>query len=372
MKILFYYPSNKRTIALETLLIELRKKNHEIIILTTCQKGDFHFYMESVGFKTYSNELKSQGIKYYLRQFLFLINFCKEQNIDLIHSHLQHTNIIAVLSQYFIKSKVIVFRHHFRFIDHIEEKISINKNEILFDKIINFLAKVIVVPSKGVYEGIKKHENVKIEKVNIIPYIYDFSKYQEPNTIEIQNIKQQYPCRLRLIMVSRLIKLKRHYIVFPIIKELIQSGYDIKLIVLDEGPEKENLEKYISDYDLKDQIIMHGFRRDFVNFMAAADLLIQPSLTDASNSAAKEFALLEKTVVVSENVGDYNEYVINNISGYLIPLKDSEKHLKEIIIDAYNNPDKINSMGKILKKEVLLKFDISNANEIIKMYEKLH
>ncbi len=371
MKILFYYPSNKRTIALETLLIELRKKDFEIIILTTCSKGAFHFYMESIGFQTFSNKINTSGFVYYIKQIIFLIRFCKEKKINIIHSHLQHANIIAVIAQYFITSKLIVFRHHFRFIENIKEVIRINKNEIRFDKIINFLAKKIVVPSKGVYEGIKNYEKVDINKMCIIPYIYDFSKYQQPEPTEIEKIKLQYPCKLRLIMVSRLIKLKRHHIVFPIVKDLIDSGYDIKLIVLDEGPEKENLEAYILKFNLKDHIIMLGFRTDFINFMAAADLLIQPSLTDASNSAAKEFALFEKAIVVSDNVGDYNDYVINNVNGYLISLKDSENNLKEIIIDAYNNPVKLKNMGTKLKKDVLLKFDISNADKIIDMYKKL-
>jgi len=130
--ILFYYPSNKRTIPIETLLIELKRKGHTVTILTTCSKGDFHYYMESIGFETYSNELGIKGIKYYVKQILYLISFCRIKNIDFVFSNLQHVNFISVIAQYFLKSRIIIFRHHFRFIESSDEKIAINKNEILF------------------------------------------------------------------------------------------------------------------------------------------------------------------------------------------------------------------------------------------------
>src|ERR1700749_2583003 len=145
-KIVFFYPSNGRSVALETLLIELRKRNYEILILTTCKKGDFHTYLESIGFNTYTNEVKAKGLVYYFRQIIFLISFCKKHQINFVFSNLQHVNFIAVLAQYFIKSKVLIFRHHFRFIESTDEQISINKNELFFDKIINKLAFKIIVP----------------------------------------------------------------------------------------------------------------------------------------------------------------------------------------------------------------------------------
>jgi glycosyltransferase involved in cell wall biosynthesis len=370
-KILFFYPSNSRSVALETLLIELKKRNYEVVILTTCAKGTFHDYLESLGFQTFTHEIKSKGFLYYIKQISFLISFSKKQKIDFIFSNLQHVNFISVLAQYFIKSKVLIFRHHFRFIESTDEQISINKNELFFDRIINKLAFKIIVPSSGVYNGMKKYEKVDMNKVLIIPYIYDFSKYQLPNIEEVEKIRLLYPCKLRLIMVSRLIKLKRHHVVFLAVNELVKLGYDIKMLVLDVGPEKDNLVTYISENNLENYIVMLGYRTDFVNFMAAADLLVQPSLTDASNSVAKEMAYFEKAVAVSKGVGDYDDYVKDNENGYLIPLVDSSLHVQNIIIDAYNKPEKLEDMGKKLKKEVLSRFNAYDSNEILKMYDKI-
>ena len=172
-------------------------------------------------------------------------------------------------------------------------------------------------------------------------------------------------------MVSRLIRLKRHHIVFPVIKELLLKGYDIKLLALDTGPEKENLDRYITENNLTASIILLGYRTDFVNYMAACDMLIQPSLTDASNSAAKEMSLFEKPIAASKNVGDYDDYIKDGENSYLIPTTDSAEHLREIIVDAYNNPGKIKNMGKKLKEEVVSRFDARNAGEVLNLYKEL-
>ncbi len=206
-------------------------------------------------------------------------------------------------------------------------------------------------------------------KFGIIPYIYDFSKYNSPDPYEVEKIKSLYPCTLRLIMVSRMIRLKRHHVVLPVILRLITEGYDIKLLLLDDGPERKSIERYIVENSLQNHVFLLGFRKDFINYMAASDLLIQPSLTDASNSVAKEMGVLEKAVAVSRNVGDYDDYIEDNTNGYFIPLKKSGDCIYEIIIDAYNNPEKLKSMGKKLKHEILHKFGHAEAS--MRLYEKL-
>ena len=52
--------------------------------------------------------------------------------------------------------------------------------------------------------------------------------------------------------------------------------------------------------------------------MAACDLMIHPSLSDASNSAIKEMGLLSKAVAVCSEVGDFDEYIVNDVNGFLM------------------------------------------------------
>ena len=333
-----------------------------------------HDKIEELGLPAYSNEIinKSSFI-YYILQIKFLIKFCKKHKIDFVWSNLQHTNFISVFAQFFIKSKIICFRHHFMFHKGIKDfTLKVSKMERFFDIIINLLAKKIVVPSSGVYNGMKKYEFVNMKKVSIIPYIYDFSKYEYPNVKNINEIKKTYPAKLTLLMCARLIPFKRHQLVFELVNDLIKEGLDLKMFVLDEGSEKENLKNYIKKNNLTNNIIMIGFKKNFMEYMAASEILIHPSLTEASNNVVKEVGLMEKAVIVCEEVGDFDDYIEDKINGYLIPRENPKSKITFIIKDLYNNPEKINIIGKELKRTIISQFDSSEKtiNQYLTLFYK--
>ena len=363
-RILIYYSSNVKTIAIQTKMYALVEKGYEIVLLTTAPEGDLHQLVREKGIKAYAQKLeKRNAFIYYLKQIIYLVKFCKSKQIDIVFAHLMHTSFIAVLAQFFMKTKVVAFRHHFKFSRGFPELgLKVNRGERTVDSIVNRLATNIVVPSSGVYNGMLKFENIKKEKLRIIPYIYNFDAYGKPNLDNVNNIKKKYGAKLRLLMCARLIPFKRHSLIFPIIKELVQQEYlDIKMLVLDKGPEAEKLQQYIVDNQLEDTIFMLGFRRDFLDYMAACELLIHPSLTEASNNVVKEFGLLKKPVLVCEGVGDFDDYIEEGVNSYLMEIVKPENKIKEVITNIYNNPLLIDELGEKLKKKVIVEFAESKA-----------
>ena len=367
MKILFYYPSNKRTIAMETLLISLKNYGYDIIVLTICKKGDLHKELEKNNIETYENVvITTSSLVYYLKQWMFLILFCKKHKIDFLHSHLQHANIITVFAQFFIRAKCVIFRHHCNFvIPGVKEQ---NKTEKLFDKIIHLFSKKIIIPSLGVKNEIEKNETNDIKKYIVLPYIYDFSKYASPNHNLVAEIRKKYNAKLLLLFSSRFVELKRPFIALNILKVLIEKGLDVKLLLLDDGDLKYDLQIYIDKNNLASKAFILGFRRDYINFYKACDILIHPSLTDASNSTVKEMALLEKSVIACSGTGDFDEYIVNNKNGFLVSKDNTVNETVIIISELYENSEKLKSLGIMLKRDVLKKF--SNSKNIIERYIK--
>lgn len=366
-KVLFYYPSNKRTVAMQTLLISLRDYGYDITVLTTCKKGDFHEELEINNIKTYENEIvTSSSFVYYIKQWLFLISFCKKNQIDFLHSHLQQANIIAVFAQFFIKAKCVIFRHHCNFI--VSRITRRNKIEKLFDILIHLLAKKIIIPSLGVKNEIIRSETKNIKKYIILPYIYDFSKYATPNYNKVNEIRQQFDAGLILLFSSRFIELKRPFVALNVLKELLKNGLNVKLLVLDDGPLKNDMEKFIEENNLSSHVFIVGFRRDYIDFFQASDILIHPSLTDASNSTVKEMALLEKCVITCRDTGDFDEYIVNGENGFLVSKENTVNEMVKIVSELYDNREKMKEIGSNLKRDVLSKF--SNSSKIIENYIK--
>jgi len=155
---------------------------------------------------------------------------------------------------------------------------------------------------------------------------------------------------------------KQHMPVFQLVKKLVAEGLSIKMIVMDDGPLKPELETFIRENKLTAVIDMVGFRSDFINFMAAADLLIHPSLTEASNNVVKELALLEKGVAVCKDVGDFNDYIRDGQNGFMIDRGNLVSSLEGIIRTAYAGKERLEEMGKELKKDVLDMFSNAEKN----------
>lgn len=370
-KILFYYPSNKRSVQIETTLVALKNEGHTLVLLTTCEKGELHKQVEKSGIQSHTSISKyHNAIRYYLFQILSLIRFCKREKVDIVFSNLQHANFIAVLAQYFMQARVIAFRHHFKFSKgNFGILLEINANEQRFDKVINQLAKHQVVPSKGVYHGMLKHEKVDPLKVQIIPYMYDFSRYPEINASKVEALTKAKPCKLRVIMVARLIPFKRHMMFLTVYKKLIESGLDLHLYILDEGPEEEKLKAYCRENKLDDFITFVGFTIFFQEYMSAADLLIHPSLTEASNNVVKEMGLLQKGVAVCKGVGDFDDYIVDGHNGFLMQMEDPRDEMEQIIRRCYADEGLLPKLGTQLKQSILHKF--GNNEAVLKQYQEL-
>jgi glycosyltransferase involved in cell wall biosynthesis len=366
-KILLFYPPNFRSVAIETLCRAVKEDGNEMMVLTLSERGAFHEVVEKMGIKTFTNVIpRKPSWKFFTRHIRNLVSFCKQHRIDFVWSHLQDANLIALLAQPFLKAKVVAFRHHAEsaFYAEMGDKFGMkrNKNEVRIDKMVNRLAKKIVIPSSGVWQSMEKYEGCDMRKVKLIPYIYDFTKYQQPDADKVKTLREQYSCKLMLIMVSRMITAKQHMPVFEIVKKLIDEGLLVKMIVMDDGPLRPELEKFIKQNNLSDYILLTGFRQDFVNYMAAADLLIHPSPTEASNNVVKEMGLLQKGVAICKDVGDFNDYIKEDQNGYFLERDNLPQTIESVIRDAYDNPGKLKGFGSELRKDVFKHFSDSAEN----------
>lgn len=356
MNILFYYPSNQRTISIESVILKFKSQGHHVILLTQTEKGDLHAELESNGIESHSFFIeKRNSVVYYIKHLLFLIKFCRNNRIDIVYSHLQQANIISVFAQFFCKSKFYICRHHSS-VNGADR----NFNQTLFDKIINRLARLIIVPSKMVYKQVCEIEGVNPNKVKLIYYGYDFEKYPKPNSNEVDKIRKQYNAKLLLVKVARLVPGKRYDILFNVIKKMVvEDNKDVKLLVISEGPLMSEFKSYIHSNHLSNHIFLLGNKENVIDYLKAADAVPLLSEAEASNSVIKEAGLVKKTVIVCREVGDFEDYIVDKVSGYLIPKVNPEKELYDVIKSIYNNNHI--SIGENLNHSVLTTFSIESV-----------
>ena len=356
MNILFYYPDRERAVSLSSLMIAFKLQGHKVFLLTHAESGALHEDVIPYGIETFSNTLnKNNSWTFYLRHLIYLVSFTKRHKIDLVYSHIQKANFISAVARYFSPSRFILCRHHSdcAFVDN-------NFNEKMLDKIINRLGKEFIVPSQKVYDQMTIKENVRNKKIYLIRYAYNFDAYSVPDVAKVAEIRKTYQASLLLVKVARLISEKRHLLLLRVVLKLINEGMDIKLVLLSEGPEQNNIIKYISENNLQERVFLTGYKNDVMNYLAAADLIVHVSESEASSNLAKEVGLLKKPLLVCHDVGDFDEYLIHTINSLLINKENAEAELEVLLRAIYKKELTIGQLGKNLYKVIFERFSIVN------------
>jgi glycosyltransferase involved in cell wall biosynthesis len=104
--------------------------------------------------------------------------------------------------------------------------------------------------------------------------------------------------------------------------------------------------------------------------MAAADLIVHFSDSEASNSVIKEAGLLEKRVAVCRDVGDFDDYIRDGVEGFVMDKEDPCPDFQRVVRSLFESFESTSEMGIRLKKSVLQNFSVEHVihsyTEVIK------
>lgn len=365
MNILFYTIANKRSRDIESQAMEFAVQGNTIFLLTQSPRSELHDVFESKGFHaTFSNPPKSIFPIYLIREIMRLVFFCYRHKITVIHSHLDPCNLIAVCSQLFMQSCVIVNRHH---ADALVYEASQRSQRI--SRWIYRIARHIVVVSENTKRYMVDKEGIAERKIAVIPLSFDFELYEQPTSGEVMKIRHRYDASVLLCTVGRFTTLKRIDDIIRLVYHLNEKGVNAKLLVLGSGREEENLKRLVKELNLLNRIFFIGFTNRVLPYIAAADYYVHFSITEASCTTVKEAGLVSTPIIACNSVGDFSEYISPATNGFLIHKDSPIEEAYELILNTYTNKALLKEIGKNLKDTVRSHFNIKN---VIPLYNRLH
>ena len=358
MRILIYLPPNSRAVDQQSVMELFIKMGHEVYLLTQMPEGDLHKNVARFGVKTFSAGMNhNTGINSYFRNIRYLRQFIREHKIEVVFAHLQGAGIVSGIVRKFSRFRLFYIRHNTD-----EHRLQKSKNAAVLNWLANKLAPCIIAPSEKVYRYITEVERVDRSRIVRINYGYNFSQYMESDRTGVAaSIRQQFACKMLVISVARLIPVKRHLLMFQVLNRLVQGGMDIKMICLGNGPALEELQEFIKQEELQKNIFLLGAKKNVFDYLEAADVFFHLSLSEASNSAVKEAGYCKKTAIVCSDVGDFDEYVKNNINGFILNKESPGEAAEKAFIQLYNSPEKIKSLGESIYQTIIAEFDIENV-----------
>lgn len=355
--ILIYFPYNHRTVEQQSVMEMLVGKGHSVFLLTLTSENDLHKIVRQFGVKAFSSPVnKTSGFNIFLNA-KYLVAFCKTNNIQVIIAHQQVAALPLIFARLFIKSKTFYVRHNTD-----EDYKAHPVKAAIMNRFINAMLPRIVAPSNAVYQYMIEHEKISSKKLLRINYGYNFLQYEKPDLNKSTQIGETYQSKLLIISVARLVPAKRHSLMFEAVKILVGKGLDVKLVCLGDGPLKDKLQKSIVANALTDRVFLEGIQPNVLDYLAAGDILLHLSETEASNSAVKEAGLIKKPVIVCEKTGDFEDYIVHGENGFLVKKDNPLPQTVQALEKCYSNKEILTVMGNNLCEMVLKKFDISNVS----------
>jgi glycosyltransferase involved in cell wall biosynthesis len=105
-----------------------------------------------------------------------------------------------------------------------------------------------------------------------------------------------------------------------VLVEAATATPDVRFVLAGEGTQEEYLRRETVRRGVEDRVVFAGFRSDVARILAAADLVVHPSLADALPTALIH-ALAAGTPIVASDVGGIPEIVTGDV-GVLVPPGD--------------------------------------------------
>lgn len=111
---------------------------------------------------------------------------------------------------------------------------------------------------------------------------------------------------------------------FARIRKRQGPAFGSRLVIVGDGPERQNLQALSSELKLEDAVRFAGYQADVAQYYAAADVFVLPSHSEGSPNVLLE-AMAAHVAVVATAVGGVPEILSDQVNALLVPKQDEEE-----------------------------------------------
>jgi len=261
---------------------------------------------------------------------------------DVLHCHQYTPYVYGLLAALFTRCRV-VFTEHGRFYPDLRKP-----KRILLNPFLSLLTDSVTAISWATREALVRFENFPRHKIKIVYNGIDDSEYLLPRNPRLKTALEIPNDAFVLGTVARLDPIKNQKMMIRALELLGQFRSEIFLLIIGDGPERENLEEFASELGLASHVIFTGFREDAAMFYKITDIFLLTSFSEGTAMTLLE-AMASGLPCIATDVGGNPEIVMNGETGFIIPSRD-EKILAEKIRELLGNDLMRKRMGKAGRK----------------------
>ena len=338
----------------ETVLLNIvnnldKKKYHSIVVLL--KTGWFYQRLTQSRIPTIVlRSAHSYDLRFLLRLWLNI----RKHRIDLIHSHLPDVNFYSCLAGLTAGIPVVTTYHG---------RISTQQKAIDTDNLKYFLigrlSTKIVTVSDYLKNDLVQIAQFPPRKLKRIYNGVDWKRFDLHFDSMIKRRELKIDSDEKVVgMVANLRPTKGYQYFIQAAAIIAKNIPKVKFLIIGEEEDelRERVKKEIESLDLRDKVILLGFREDVPELLRILDVFVLSSISEGLSIATIEAMAAGVPVVVTKSGGP-QEVVVEGKTGFLVPPKD-ERSLAEKTLLFLKNEKLATSMGREAQVQVRTKFSI--------------
>jgi glycosyltransferase involved in cell wall biosynthesis len=285
-----------------------------------------------------------------------------------VHTHLFDPSLIGLTVAKRQGRRTVLTRHHSDAIHEIASPLK-KRFYLGLENYISRKADHIIAPSRMVWEYLVEREGVPAQKVSIIPYGQTTERFDAVTPEKVAAVRDELGMdgTLSMVCVSRLFHRKGHKYLFEAYAALKKQGRAAKIYLVGDGDHRAELETAAAALGIAEDVRFLGWRGDALTIMAAADLIVHPSLEDALSSAVIESIMLEKPIVATD-ISGARDSLGDGRYGKIVPPADAEA-FRAGILDILADPDTARQHAREGRKFLL---DYMDAARVAAAYTDIY
>jgi len=298
-----------------------------------------------------------------------LMNYIRENEINIVHSHLFDANFYAALAAHFCQIPHIGTEHgdvhHHDKSGSRFEKIKV-KTKL---KILKHTKSVIVSVSKFTLEHLQHLISLPEERTPIVYNGIDGNRFKisRPKMTRIRRELGIAENELFIGTVGNLYPVKGQKYLLHAFHQTASNHPDVHLGLVGRGRLLDELKETTRQLQVPEKVHFLGFREDIPELLAAMDVFVLPSLSEGMPVSILE-AMASRTPIIASEVGGIGEMITHNKNGLLVPPRNVEK-LAESLHLLVSDPALRKDLAAAAYETFTARFEVG---EMIRQYQRLY
>lgn len=333
MTMLYQYNLNT-SIRPKELFDEFYKRGNEVHYIFVSNNVD----LNGICHKLYDFPFFPRSFPYLIQTFILMALLNKSRKFDIIITWSLLEGFVSVLFKYISGTKVVICIR-----GDATEVLNLNKGNLIkktiYTKLLNFIEKFSLNKADGIIFLSKDNKKRIMERSNLKNASKVKTIYNNVNTNRIKKLSKEQGIYFGFDKVVGYVggigKIKGLIYLLEAIYKVKSEIPNIGLVIVGDGPDKQELISIINKLNLNKNVILTGFKDNPLKYMKGFDLMVLPSITEAFGYVLLE-SMYVRTPVFGSKVGGIPE-VLKYDELLFEPRNSAELALK--ILEIFKNSD---------------------------------